>query len=87
MAKFGWYALVTMHFMNMLTELLHKAAIYKMFGSCHFQALKNDRSVGWHVFHFFYIFNFLYQPSPVENKTRRKEVSGRLCDVFRDLGP
>ena len=34
-------------------------AIYKMFGLRHFQALKNDRSVGWdNFFHFFYIFNF-----------------------------
>ena len=35
------------------------AAIYKMFGLRHFQALKNDRSVSQHNFsYFFYIFNF-----------------------------
>ena len=44
--------------------MCHKAAIYKMFGSHHVhQALKNNRSVGWHnFFYFFFIFSiFLYQ--------------------------
>ena len=57
-----------------------------MFGSRHFEALKNGRSVGRHnFFHFFYIFN-IFMPSPGENqkKKKRKEVSG---DLFRDLGP
>ena len=64
-----------------------KAAIYKMLGSHHFQALKNNQSVGWYnFFHFFYIFNFCI-PGPGENKTKRKGVSGRLCDMFRDLEP
>ena len=53
-----------------------------MFGSRHFQALKNGRSVGI-FFHFFYIFNF-FTPSPGENQKKRKEVSG---DLFRDLEP
>ena len=57
-----------------------------MFGSHHFQALKNDRSVGRHFFffffHFFHILNFS-TPSRGEPKTR-KEVSG---DLFRDLEP
>ena len=37
---------------------LGKGSIYKMFGSHHFQALKNDRQVGQHnFFHSFYVFN------------------------------
>ena len=32
-----------------------------MFRSRHFQALKNDRSIGWHnFFHFFLYFQFFY---------------------------
>ena len=53
-----------------------------MFASRHFQALKNNPSVGQHIFfHFFYIFN-IFIPSSVGKK--RKEISG---DLFRDLGP
>ena len=56
-----------------------------MFGSSHFQALKNNLLVSWHnFFHFFNIFN-IFVPSPAENKKKKqKEVSG---DLFRDLGP
>ena len=56
-----------------------------MFGSSHFQALKNNLLVSRHnFFHFFNIFN-IFVPSPAENKTKKqKEVSG---DLFRDLGP
>ena len=47
-----------------------------MFGSRHFQALKNNRWVGRH--------NDIFIPSPAENQKKKKkwkEVSG---DLFRD---
>ena len=57
-----------------------------MFGSRHFQALKNDQSVGrpayFRLFFTFYIFNFFYTKRG-KLKTR-KEVSD---DLFRDLKP
>ena len=54
-----------------------------MFGSRHFQALKNGQSVGCHIFSTFFILNF-FTPSPRENQKKRKQVSG---DLFRDLEP
>ena len=47
--------------------MLAMAAIYKMFGLRHFQALKNDRSVSRHNFLIFlFIFSiFLYQAQEI----------------------
>ena len=54
-----------------LCASLNYATIYKMFASRPFQALKNNPSVGQHIFfHFFYIFN-IFIPSSVGKKTKR----------------
>ena len=49
------------------------AAIYKMFGLHHFQALKNDRSVSWHNFFcFLYIFKFCIYTRPRGKQNKKK---------------
>ena len=68
--------------LNTANVILAKVAIYKMH---HFQALKNNWSVGWHnFFHFFYIFN-IFITSPAKNqkkpKKKQKEVA-MICFVI-----
>ena len=47
-----------------------------MFGSRHFHALKNDRSVGRHIFfHFFHIFNFFYTKPRGKPKKNGKRLA------------
>ena len=67
----------------MLCISLNQGTIYKMFGLHHFQALKNNWSVGQHIFFFTFFISllFLYQAQWEE---KQKEVSG---DLFCDLGP
>ena len=56
--------------LNIVKFLLYLpwAAIYKMFGLCHFQALENNWSIGQHNFFIFFIFSIFYTRPRGHNK-------------------